>query len=113
KTLAPILVRRHKAEVLDQLPERIDSNVFVPMTDRQKQYHTENMEIVARIVHKWRIYRFLSEADQRRLMIALLRMRMSCDSSYLVDHATDHGRKADEAVMLLDEMLEEPGVKAV
>jgi len=113
KTLEPILVRRHKAEVLDQLPERIDSNLFVPMTDQQRQQHTENMEIVARIVHKWRTYRFLSEADQRRLMIALLRMRMSCDSTYLVDHVTDHGRKADEAVTLLDEMLEESGVKAV
>ena len=64
-------------------------------------------------MQKWRRYRFLSEADQRRLMIALQRMRMACDSSYLVDHATDHGSKADEAVTLLDEMFEEPGVKAV
>ncbi len=83
------------------------------MTDRQRSYHSENMEIVARIVQKWRRYRFLSEADQRRLMIALLRMRMSCDSSFLVDHATDHGKKPDEVVTLLDEMLEERGVKAV
>ena len=113
KTLEPVLIRRHKDEVLDQLPERIDSNIFVPMTDKQSQFHSENFEIVARIVQKWRRYRFLSEADQRRLMIALLRMRMSCDSTYLVDHATDHGRKADEAVTLLDEMLEERGAKAV
>ena len=83
------------------------------MTDRQSKYHRENMEIVAQIVQKWRRYRFLSETDQRRMMIALLRMRMACDSSFLVDHATDHGNKADEAVTLLDEMLEEKGVKAV
>jgi superfamily II DNA or RNA helicase len=113
KTLEPILIRRHKDEVLDQLPERIDSNIFVPMTERQSKFHRENMEIVAQIVQKWRRHRFLSEVDQRRLMIALLRMRMACDSSYLVDHATDHGHKADEAVTLLDEMLEERGVKAV
>ena len=94
KTLAPILVRRHKDEVLDQLPERIDTNIFVPMTELQRKHHTENMEIVARIVQKWRRYQFLSEADQRRLMIALQRMRMACDSSYLVDHESDHGSKA-------------------
>ena len=113
KTLEPILLRRQKDEVLDQLPERIDSNVFVPMTPLQMKHHQENLEIVARIVYKWRTYSFLSEADQRRLMIALQRMRMSCDSTYLVDHRTDHGVKADEAVTLLGEILERPGAKVV
>jgi superfamily II DNA/RNA helicase len=46
-------------------------------------------------------------------MIALLRMRMSCDSSYLVDHQSDHGVKADEAVTLLEEILERPQTKVV
>jgi superfamily II DNA or RNA helicase len=113
KTLEPILVRRHKDEVLDQLPERIDTNIFVPMTDLQRKHHNENHEIVARIVHKWRHYHYLSEADQRRLMIALQRMRMACDNSYLVDHRNDQGPKADEAATLLDEILERPDVKAV
>ncbi len=113
KTLEPILMRRHKDEVLDQLPERIDSNIFVPMTKQQLRHHEENREIVARIVAKWRRYRFLSEADQRRLMIALQRMRMSCDNSYLVDHRSDHGRKADEAATLLDELFEQPDTKVV
>ncbi|HWG45323.1 MAG TPA: DEAD/DEAH box helicase [Gemmataceae bacterium] len=113
KTLEPILVRRHKDEVLDQLPERIDTNIFVPMTELQRKHHSENLEIVARIVQKWRRYRFLSEADQRRLMIAMQRMRMACDNSYLVDHRSDQGAKAGEAAMLLDEMLETPGSKAV
>jgi superfamily II DNA or RNA helicase len=113
KTLEPILVRRHKEEVLEQLPERIDTNIFVPMTELQRKHHSEGMEIVARIVQKWKRYRFLSEADQRRLMIALQRMRMSCDNSYLVDHRSDNGSKADEAATLLDEVLERPSVKAV
>src|SRR5262249_50872344 len=73
----------------------------------------EGLEIVARVVQKWRRYRFLSEADQRRLMTALQRMRMACDNSYLVDHRSDQGSKADEAAMLLDEILERPGGKAV
>ncbi len=113
QTLAPILVRRKKDDVLKQLPGRIDTNIFVPMTELQRKYHTENMEIVARIVQKWRRYRFLSEADKQRLMIALQRMRMSCDSSYLIDKQNDQGGKADEAVELLDEIFERPDAKAV
>jgi superfamily II DNA or RNA helicase len=113
QTLAPILLRRQKDQVLDQLPERIDSNIFVPMTPHQQRHHSENMEIVAKIVHKWRLHGFLTEADQRRLMIALQRMRMSCDNSYLVDHANDYGVKADEVVTLLEELYERPKTKVV
>jgi superfamily II DNA or RNA helicase len=113
KTLEPILVRRRKDEVLEQLPERIDNHVFVPMTDPQRQLHAENQEIAARIVQKWRRYQFLSEADQRRLMIALQKMRMVCDSTYLLDPETDHGLKAGEAATVLGEVLERPGAKVV
>jgi superfamily II DNA or RNA helicase len=113
QTLAPILVRRHKDEVLDQLPGRIDSHVFVPMTDQQRELHREYQEVVARIAAKWRKYRFLSEADKRRLMTALQGMRMVCDDAYLVDAPKEHGYKADEAATLLGELLERPGTKVV
>jgi hypothetical protein len=46
-------------------------------------------------------------------MIALQRMRMSCDNTYLVDHHSDYGVKADEALTLLGEILETPGTKVV
>ena len=46
KTLEPILLRRQKDQVLDQLPGRLDSNVFVPMTPLQMKHHNENLEIV-------------------------------------------------------------------
>ncbi|MEK6630665.1 MAG: DEAD/DEAH box helicase [Acidobacteriota bacterium] len=113
RTLAPMLVRRTKDQVLKQLPERLDKNFFVPMTPQQSRHHEENRDLVARIVAKWRRYKFLSEADQRRLMIALQNMRMSCDSTYLLDHETDFGVKADELSTLLDEVLEQPGSKVV
>ncbi len=113
KTLAPVLIRRSKAQVLKQLPQRLDKNFFVPMTPQQRLHHEENREVVARIVAKWRRYKFLSEADQRRLMIALQNMRMSCDSTYLLDHQTDFGVKADELATLLDELLEQAGSKIV
>jgi superfamily II DNA or RNA helicase len=113
KSLEPVLLRRQKDQVLDQLPERLDKNFFVPMTPLQSQYHEENREIVARLVAKWRRYRFLSEADQRRLMIALQNMRMACDSSYLLDRQSDSGVKADELATLLEEVFERPETKVV
>ncbi len=113
QTLRPILIRRTKKEVLKQLPERLDKNYFVPMTSEQMAHHRENAEIVARIVAKWQRLGFLSEADQRRLMIALQNMRMSCNSTYLLDHKTDFGYKADELLSVLQECFERPGDKAV
>ena len=113
RTLAPILIRRTKQEVLKELPERMEKRFFVPMTDEQMRHHDENREIVARIVHKWRRRGFLSEIDQRRLTCALQNMRMSCNSTYLLDHETDHGVKVDELVTLLGEILEDPTAKVV
>lgn len=112
-TLAPILLRRRKAEVLDQLPERVDSTVFVPMTPEQNLYHQENADIVGRIVRRWRRTGYLSEADQRRLTCALQNMRMSCNSTYLLDPQGDHGHKVSELVALLEELLEQPAAKVV
>ncbi len=113
KTLSPILIRRHKKDVLKQLPGRLDKNFFVTMTKEQLDHHSENRDIVVKIVAKWRRYRFLTEADQRRLMIALQNMRMSCDSTYLLDHKTDSGPKADELATLLSEIFEEANTKVV
>jgi superfamily II DNA or RNA helicase len=113
QTLAPIMIRRRKSEVLRQLPSRTDQNLLVPMTEMQMLYHQENADVVAKIVHRWRKTRFLSDKDQRRLTCALQNMRMSCNSTYLLDQETDHGVKADELAALLDELLADPEAKAV
>jgi superfamily II DNA or RNA helicase len=113
QTLAPIMIRRRKSEVLRQLPSRTDQNLLVPMTEPQVLYHQENADQVAKIVQRWRKTRFLSDKDQRRLMCALQNMRMSCNSTYLLDQETDHGVKADELAALFDELFAEPEAKAV
>nr|UOZ97006.1 RNA polymerase-associated protein RapA [Cupriavidus sp.] len=113
QTVAPIMIRRRKSEVLTQLPARTDQNLLVPMTERQMTYHQENAEMVTRIVQRWRRMKFLSDIDQRRLTCALQNMRMSCNSTYLLDQETDHGLKADELAALLDGLFAEPDAKAV
>jgi superfamily II DNA or RNA helicase len=113
QTLAPVLLRRRKAEVLTQLPERVDQRIFVPLTPEQRVHHDENGLIVTRIVQRWRKTGYLSDADQRRLQCALQNMRMACNSTYLLDHRSDHGRKVDELMAVLDELLLAPDAKAV
>ncbi len=113
QTLAPVMIRRRKSEVLRQLPGRTDQNLLVPMTEMQMRYHQENGDVVARIVQRWRKTRFLSDTDQRRLTCALQNMRMSCNSTYLLDQETDHGVKADELAALFEDLFVEPDAKAV
>ncbi len=113
ETLKPVLLRRRKDEVLRQLPARIDQNIFVPLTREQRTLHDEFYEIVVKIVGKWRRYKFLTEADQRRLMIALEGMRRAADNTYLVDKKTIHGPKIEELEELLQENILEGGEKAV
>jgi superfamily II DNA/RNA helicase len=68
---------------------------------------------VARIVAQWRKRGYLSDVDQRVLTCALQNMRMSCDSTYLLDRTADHGTKADELMNVLAELLQEPQAKVV
>ncbi|WP_315832258.1 DEAD/DEAH box helicase [Bradyrhizobium prioriisuperbiae] len=113
QTLAPVMIRRRKSEVLRQLPSRTDQNLLVPMTEMQLLLHQENADVVAKIVQRWRKTRFLSDKDQRRLTCALQNMRMSCNSTYLLDQETDHGVKADELAALFDKLFADPKAKAV
>ncbi|MCK6469028.1 MAG: DEAD/DEAH box helicase [Candidatus Brocadia sinica] len=112
-SLKNVMMRRKKEEVLKQLPERIDKNFFVPMPKEQRAIHDENYDIVAKLVAKWRRYKFLCEADQRRLQIALNYMRMAADNTYLVDKKTIHGPKIEELEIILKEIIIEGGEKAV
>jgi ERCC4-related helicase len=113
QTLNPVMIRRRKSEVLLQLPSRTDQNLLVPMTEMQMLFHDENGEIVSKIVARWRKMKFLSDQDQRRLTCALQNMRMSCNSTFLLDQETDHGVKADELAALLEGVFVQPDAKAV
>ncbi|MBX2876526.1 MAG: DEAD/DEAH box helicase [Saprospiraceae bacterium] len=111
--LKGVMLRRRKKDVLKQLPERLDQNLFVPMTARQMEVHRSYEADVAQLIAKWRRHNFLSEKDRLRLMSCLQLMRMSCDSTYLVDQKFRHDTKIDELFYILEERLSEPGESAV
>ena len=113
--MSDIMVRRLKKEVLTQLPERMDKNLFVPMTEEQLRLYDMYEEIVAKLVAKWRNYGFLSETDRQRLLLSLNCMRMVCDSTYIIDQDYDnrHDTKIEELMNILDELFESSDEKVV
>ncbi|NOX86253.1 MAG: DEAD/DEAH box helicase [Chlorobi bacterium] len=113
KVLKDILIRRTKQEILSQLPERIDKNYFVGVTDEQWDIHQDYDYIVARLVAKWRRLGFLPEKDRQRLLISLSCMRMVSDSTYILDQESRHDKKINELVTILKEIFESGNDKVV
>lgn len=107
------LIRRTKKQVLKQLPARRDKNLLVPMTKQQSEMHREFADQVARLVLKWQRQHFLDEQDRQKLLKNLNMMRMVCDSTYIVDQATNYQTKIDELRNILEEILEMEGEKVV
>jgi len=77
-------LRRTRDGVLRDLPERIDNNFFVEMTDPQWQAYDEYKEQVARLVATAQ-RRPLTPQEKDRLLKALLKMRLICDALALHD----------------------------
>ncbi len=111
--LSDIMIRRKKDVVYKQLPERVDKNLLVPMTDEQMDLHDFHQSVVARLVHKWKMMRFLNEQDRQKLMINLNMMRMSCNSTYIIDQTTRNDTKIDELINILEEYFDGTREKAV
>jgi len=113
KTLRPLMLRRIKKNVLKQMPERQDKNLFVPMTQEQVKVHDEFQAAVAKLISKWKRLGFLPEKDRQKLMISLNMMRMACDSTYIIDQQTRHDTKIEELMDILEERLQDPKEKVV
>ncbi len=111
--LSDCMIRRHKKEVLKQLPKRMDKTLFVPMTREQKEIHQELADNVARLVARWRRMHFLSEKDRLQLILSLSKMRMVADSTFILDQQTRFDTKIDELLCIFEEALAEPTQKIV
>lgn len=112
-TVSDILIRRRRSEVLQQLPERMDKLLFVPMTPEQRRAHDEFAYLVAMLVARWRRYGHLSEQERQRLLILLNEMRMVCDSTFILDQENRHDTKVEEVMNILEEVISEGEEKVV
>jgi superfamily II DNA or RNA helicase len=81
ENLRPILLRRTRGQVMQDLPERTTEIVRIAPTEEQLYMSEEYVKQAAQIAAK----RFLTEMDLLRLQKYLLMARMSCDSTFLVN----------------------------
>jgi SNF2 family DNA or RNA helicase len=100
--LAGILIRREKHAVLSQLPDVQQKDVPVDLSPLQQEYHASYMKGIGQIIRK----KYLTPYDLRKLNQLLSSARMVCDSSYLVDEATNDSPKLLELEDILLEKLD-------
>jgi superfamily II DNA or RNA helicase len=108
--IAPYVLRRVRDEVLNDLPERLDSNFFVSMTDPQWNAYEEFRTTVAKLIATAR-RRPLTPKEQQILLGALVKMRLICNALALHDpDLSDKDRektspKLQELAEILDDQV--------
>jgi len=112
KRLVPVMLRRDRRLVRDQLPDRIDQRLDVAMTAKQQELHDSALSAAGRLATIAR-RRPLTPSEQNRLLAALQQARMACNAAGLVDKETQGSPKIDELADILDELCLQSGLKAV
>ena len=112
RRLQPILLRRRKEEVEDQLPPRTINTYFVAMHPEQATRYAEHSTRVARLLAQAR-RRPLSPEEFEKLQRWLACMRMLCDTPYILDAECRVCPKLGELEEILGECLAEDGRKVL
>ncbi len=103
--IAPCLLRRRKADVETELPDRTDRNHFVPLSPQQQDEYRGHEATVARLAHLAK-RRPLTQQEQDKLMRELGMMRMVCDTNYILDPHDKTCPKLAELEKVLEECRE-------
>ncbi len=109
KKLQPLVIRRRKEEVLDQLPELIVNNYYIDLFQEQAEIHAGFSQLLLPLLNK----KFLTPMDIRRIQTLLLKMRQVCDSTYLIDRETNISPKLSELATIMEEVVIANGRKVV
>lgn len=108
--LKPVLLRRTRAMVLTELPERNNQIIRIKPHEEQMAIDSANRKIIQQIIIK----PYINEMDLLRLQKALLLCRMAADSTYLVNKKRPHHSSKLEAMHeLMVDLLNEPARKII
>ncbi len=108
--LRPVMLRRTRREVLDDLPPRTTEILRIPPTEEQLALHDSQKRVISSIVRK----QYISEMDLLRLQKALLLSRMAANSTFLVDKQEPGcSSKLEELEQLLEQLVAEEDRKIV
>jgi superfamily II DNA/RNA helicase len=103
--IKPLMLRRRKAEVETELPERTDKNFFVPLSDLQQENYAAHEQQVMELVNAMKRRPFTKQ-EQDKLQRELAMMRMICDTNFILDPDDDTCPKLAELEKVLDECRE-------
>ncbi len=112
RRLAPVMLRRDRSLVRDQLPDRIETRRDLALDARQRAIHDEAMDRAGRIALVAQ-RRPLTPEEEQNLMRLLQRARMACDAAGLVDKETIGSPKLEELGRILEELCVDRGRKIV
>ncbi len=110
--VAPVMLRRRKADVEGQLPGRTVTNYFVAMVPEQRARYDDYKGQAARLMAIAQ-RRPLLPKEFERLQMFLACMRMICDTPAILDPTCRVCPKLEELERILGELLEEPGRKVI
>ena len=99
--LKGIVIRRKKTDVLKELPREVVNNYYVDLNDEQLEIHGGYARSLMPLINK----KYLTPMDLRRIQVLLLRMRMVCNSTYLIDRKTHISPKLKELDSIIDEIV--------
>ncbi|OAI10117.1 helicase [Methylomonas koyamae] len=112
RRIAPVLLRRDRSLVADQLPDRTEVTLDIAMTDKQQELHGSALQAASQIAQIAK-RRPLTPGESNRMLAALQQARMACNSAGLVDKETVGSPKLDELARLLEELCLQSNRKAV
>ncbi|WP_437810812.1 DEAD/DEAH box helicase [Sorangium sp. So ce1078] len=114
RRVAPVALRRERAEVLLDLPPLLEQTRYTPLTREQRELDADYRAQAARLVAIAE-RRALRKEELDRLMMLLMKARQACDALELCDPR--RGKKAspklDELEALIAEVTAEPRNKVI
>lgn len=112
RRLKPLMLRRRKSDVDEQLPERTVKTYFIQPSDEQRLRYQEFERPAAALVAR-ASRRPLTRAEFDRLQQLLACMRMICDTPFILDSNCRDCPKLDELERILVDLLEDPAKKII
>ncbi|MBM3886569.1 hypothetical protein FJ364_01450 [Candidatus Dependentiae bacterium] len=107
KRTRPFVLRRTKEAILKDLPEKMESNVFLDMAEKQQKMYATTVAEVKRLIEQ----AYETKTSGQATIIALtaiLRLRQICISPQMIDKSKDaESPKIDYLVSSLESILKE------
>ena len=112
RRLKPVMLRRDRRLIADQLPERIELRLDVQMDTKQQELHDAARRQITQYVHILK-KRPLTPSEEKNMLACLLNARMACNAAGLVDKETVGSPKLVELGRLLEDLCLESDRKVV